>query len=188
VPAYAEAVAGFLRAARVPRPVPCGLSIGGAIGLQLLLDLPGQLDAAILVGTGARLKVRPEIFEGIARDYPGFVRTLPAAAASPQTPPHRLEALLEATLATPPAVTAGDFRACDRFDVMARLGEIRRPVLVVSAEDDRLTPPRYADYLVRHIPGARRAHLPGAGHLSPLETPAAFNQAVTGFLGELAED
>ncbi|MDF1555463.1 MAG: alpha/beta fold hydrolase [Deferrisomatales bacterium] len=185
VSAYAEAVAGFLRTAEVPRPIPCGLSIGGAICLQLLLDVPGALRAGILVGTGARLRVNPTIFEAIARDYPAFVRTLPDSAASPQTPPDRLAALLEATARTPPAITAGDFRACDRFDVMARLGEIARPVLVVSAADDRLTPPKYADHLVRHIPGARRAHLRAAGHLMPLEQPEAFNAAVRAFLNEL---
>ena len=185
VPAYAEAVTGFLRAAEVPQPIPCGLSIGGAICLQLLLDIPGELRAGILVGTGARLRVHPAIFETIASDYPAFVRTLPDSAASPQTPPERLAALLEATARTSPAVTAGDFRACDRFDVMARLGEITRPVLVVSADDDRLTPPKYADYLVQHIPAARRAHLRAAGHLMPLEQPDVFNGAVRTFLAEL---
>ena len=185
VPAYAEAVAGFLRTAQVPQPIPCGLSIGGAICLQLLLDIPGELHAGILVGTGARLRVSPAIFKAIARDYPAFVRTLPDSAASPQTPPDRLTALLEATARTPPAATVGDFRACDRFDVMVRLGEITRPVLVVSAEHDRLTPPKYADHLVQHILGARRAHLRAAGHLMPLEQPAAFNDAVRAFLVEL---
>ena len=35
---YARDLAAFVERASLPRPIPCGLSIGGAIVLQLLLD------------------------------------------------------------------------------------------------------------------------------------------------------
>lgn len=72
VPAYAAAVMQFLGACGLPRPIPCGLSLGGAIALQMLLDYPEALAGAVLIGTGARLRVRPEIFDRITRDYPGL--------------------------------------------------------------------------------------------------------------------
>jgi pimeloyl-ACP methyl ester carboxylesterase len=182
---YAARVMEWIRSAGLPRPVPCGLSLGGAIALQLLLDHGRDLHAGILVGTGARLRVKPTIFDSIRKDYHDFVAALPELAASPAADLARLQPLLAATLQTSAMVTAGDFRACDSFDVMSRLGEIDLPVLVVTAEEDQLTPPKYGDYLEANIRGARRVHLQHAGHLAPLERPAAFNDAVRGFLSTL---
>ena len=185
VSAYARLVAAFIESAGLSRAIPCGLSIGGAIAQQLLLDHAHLLAAGILVNTGARLRVMPAIFETIEKDYPGFVAMTAQMGASPKTDPKLLEAVIEATAQCPPEVTAGDFRACDRFDVMVRLAEIQLPVLVISAEEDTLTPPKYGDFLEKKIPGARRAHIAGAGHLAPAEQADAFNDAVAAFLGTL---
>jgi pimeloyl-ACP methyl ester carboxylesterase len=54
---YAQTMVEFIDAADIPRPIPCGLSIGGAIVQQLLLDFSKQFEAGILIGTGAKLKV-----------------------------------------------------------------------------------------------------------------------------------
>ena len=66
--AYADAVAEFIDQAGPPRPVPCGLSLGGGIVLQLLLDHPERFHGAVLIGAGARLTVMPAIFEAIEKD------------------------------------------------------------------------------------------------------------------------
>jgi tetratricopeptide (TPR) repeat protein len=62
------------------------------------------------------------------------------------------------------------------------LGEIRVPTLVVVGEYDIPDVHAHAGALEAGIPGARRVILSGAGHLVPLEQPAAFNRAVLGFL------
>jgi 3-oxoadipate enol-lactonase len=62
------------------------------------------------------------------------------------------------------------------------LGRISVPTLVVVGEEDVLTPPAEAEAMVAAIPGSRVAVIPRAGHLSNLENPAAFNDAVAGFL------
>jgi pimeloyl-ACP methyl ester carboxylesterase len=185
VPAYAAAVMAFIRACAFIHPIPCGLSLGGAIALQMLLDYPGELAGGILIGTGARLRVRPEIFDLIAGDYPGFVAATDAMAASPETPAKTLAPVRAIMAACPPAVTATDFRACDRFDVMDRLAEIRLPVLAMGGADDLLTPVKYIDYLSRHIPGAQQVVIPGGGHLVPREQPAAVNRAIRCFVAAL---
>jgi 3-oxoadipate enol-lactonase len=66
------------------------------------------------------------------------------------------------------------------------LGSIRVPTLVVVGEDDHLTPPAEAQVLADTIPGARLVVIPEAGHLSNIEKPAAFNDAVLGFLRQVA--
>jgi pimeloyl-ACP methyl ester carboxylesterase len=176
----------FVARAGLANLIPCGLSIGGAIALQMLLDYPDRLQAGILVSTGARLKVMPQIFETIENDYDQFVAMSRMFAASPKTPAARLDPLLEATARCSPRVTAGDFRACDRFDVMVRLGEITHPVLIISADEDQLTPPKYSDYMEANIAGAVRCRIQEAGHVVPVEKPEAVNQAIRGFLHSLA--
>jgi pimeloyl-ACP methyl ester carboxylesterase len=182
VPDYARVVLEFIRALGAPRPVPCGLSMGGAITQQLLLDAPDCFPAGIIVSSGARLRVLPSMFELIRADFPGYVGLVDRLGFSAKTPAAVKRPFLDDSLRAVPEVAAGDFGACDRFDVMARLGAIRVPVLVVSAEDDRLTPPKYAEFLEAHIPGVVRTHIRDAGHFAPIEKPAAVNAAITRFL------
>ncbi len=61
------------------------------------------------------------------------------------------------------------------------------PVLVVVGDEDTLTPPATSRELARRIPGARMTVIEGAGHLSNIEQPEAFNRAVLGFLMEHRE-
>ena len=82
VKAYARLVETFIREINAPNPILCGLSLGGAIVQQLLLDSGDRFIGGILVGTGARLRVLPSIFEAIENDYDGFSKTIQALAAS----------------------------------------------------------------------------------------------------------
>ncbi len=182
---YTAAVMAFVADAGIPNLVPCGLSIGGAIALQMLLDHPDRLQAGILVSTGARLKVMPQIFEAIENDYEQFMTMSRMFAASAKTPPAMLEPLMQDTARCDPRVTVGDFKACDRFDVMARLGEIALPVLIISAEEDQLTPPKYSDFMEKSIPGVARCRIKGAGHVVPVEKPEAVSLAIKAFLDAL---
>lgn len=179
---YAAVVDGFVATIEAPRPVPCGLSIGGAIVLQLLLEYPGRYEAGVVVNSGARLRVMPLIFETIEKDYPGFLAAAPAFSLSEKTDPSRIKPLSDAMAACPPAVTLGDFKACDSFDVMERLGEIEVPVLVLTASDDKMTPPKYGTFLAERIRGSRLVSIEDAGHLSPMEQPEAVSQAVRDFI------
>lgn len=181
VEAYGEAVRGFIHALRPPRPVPCGLSLGGAVVLYLLLDDEENFAAAVLANTGARLRVNPLIFQTIETDYQAFVEGVRSMAASPTTDPSRLEPLIRAMRAAPPDVALADFRACDAFDVMGRLGRIKIPVLVLAASDDRLTPPKYGEYLAQNVSNARLKVIQRAGHLSPLERPEEVTEAIREF-------
>ena len=181
---YSRAVMDFIVQLKVPLPIPAGLSLGGAITLQLLLDYPEKFSAGALICTGARLKVMPLIFESIEKDYPAFVASSRQFAVSPKTDPALFQPILDDNLKCPPDVTFGDFQACDGFDVRERLQEIRAQVLVVSGADDLLTPPKYGRYLAEHIPGAQWVTIPEAGHLLPVEKPAELNQALSAFLDQ----
>jgi pimeloyl-ACP methyl ester carboxylesterase len=179
---YARAVIEFLDVIDTPRTIPCGLSLGGAIVQQLLLDFKDRFEAGILIGTGARLKVLPAIFEAIEKDYTGFVEMICKLASSEKTDARVSRAFRDDFIKCKPEVVYGDFRACNAFNVMERLPEISVPVLVISAEDDKLTPPKYAGFLEDGIPHAVRKHIHDAGHIAPMEKPREVNQAIVEFL------
>ena len=179
---YARAVADFTRAIGVRKPVPCGLSMGGAITQQLLLDHPDACCAGILIGTGARLRVQPLILKTIEEDFSGYVDSFLTFAASEKTDPERLRPISEATARGKPRVALGDFKACDAFDVMERLPSIGVPVLVITSEEDKLTPPKYGIFLEETIKTASRVHIHDAGHLVPAEKPDEVNQVILDFL------
>jgi pimeloyl-ACP methyl ester carboxylesterase len=179
---YSAAVAHFIEAAGIPAPIPCGLSMGGAIVLQLLLDHTSSFKAAILVNTGARLRVQPFVFEAINNDYKGYLSSVPAFAASGKTDPMKLASFMTESAKCPPKVAYDDFTACNRFNVMEKLSSITTPVLILTAEDDKLTPPKYGSYMKEHIKNASLNEIKDAGHLSPIEQTEAFNMAVIDYL------
>jgi pimeloyl-ACP methyl ester carboxylesterase len=83
------------------------------------------------------------------------------------------------------AQTLRDFRACDVFDRIGRLGEVTLPVLAVTGELDVLTPPKFAEALADRIPGATARIVPGAGHLAMAERPGDVNDVLRTFVNHL---
>jgi pimeloyl-ACP methyl ester carboxylesterase len=88
-------------------------------------------------------------------------------------------------LSTKPSTFASDFRACEAFDVRARLGEVNVPTLVIVGDDDRLTPLKYSEFLAINIRGAVLKIIRGAGHIAMLERPAEVNNVIGSFLHSL---
>jgi pimeloyl-ACP methyl ester carboxylesterase len=56
------------------------------------------------------------------------------------------------------------------------------PSLVVVGSEDKLATPEYARRMAAELKNARAVVLQGAGHLSNIEAPAAFNEAAIAFL------
>lgn len=186
VPDYARSVMDFISAVNAPAPIPCGLSLGGAIALHLLVHHGDRLKAGILANTGARLKVLPAIIETVESDYDQHLKGLIDFAVARGN--HDNKDICRKVLACStagPTVTADDFRACDSFDLSDRVSSVSLPVLVLSAAGDILTPKKYADWMEAQIHGAKHVTLDGAGHMSPIEQPGAFNTAIIQFLDSL---
>lgn len=186
---YRDVVRAFLRGAVGTEPAALvGHSMGGAITQAVALAEPQFLCAIVLVGTGARLRVHPDILETIRRDHAGAARLVAGWAFGPAASEAlRAEGIAD-FLRCPATVSEGDFQACDAFDVMAEVGRIRVPALIVCGEQDALTPPKYARYLREHIGGSRLALVLEAGHYVMRERPAAVTRALTEFLGGLPRD
>jgi pimeloyl-ACP methyl ester carboxylesterase len=69
-------------------------------------------------------------------------------------------------------------------DTLARLGELRCPVLITVGAEDNLVPPRFSRQLHDRIPGAELAVIPDAGHGYFMEAPQPFNEACLTFLAK----
>jgi pimeloyl-ACP methyl ester carboxylesterase len=174
-------VVAFLHALGIEQAVVVGHSMGGAIAMTLALDFADCVAGLVLVATGARLRVAPAILEGVRSDFEGAVELITRFAWSPEAPPALAELGQQAFLETGPDVLLGDFTACDRFDVVERLREIKTPTLVIAGTADQLTPVKYARFLTEHIPGARCVIIEGAGHMVMLERSAEVAKAVLEF-------
>ena len=187
VSGYVQAVMDFIGEAKIPRPIPCGLSLGGAITLQLLIDHGEHFPAGILMNTGARLRVNLLIFETIQKDFDKFVESIGVMGISKKSDADALRPVIQEISICAPEVAMGDFQACNRFDVMDRLHIIKAPVLVLTAADDVLTPAKYGNYMGEKIAGATVRSIEDAGHMSPLEKPEEVNDAIRHFLLQLVE-
>ncbi len=147
-----------------------GDSVGGAVGLQLLLDAPDRVESAVLLCTGAKIgdpdmwadrigqvsaSGTPAMVVGFAERWfgPGFL----------DREPERGSALLHALQDTDDQGYIQVCRALAEFDVRDRLAEIDAPVLAVAGADDGATPTERAarDRRGRAARPARRARRGG---------------------------
>jgi len=185
VSAYSAWLSAHLKATLGTPAVVAGNSLGGAIAMRWALDHPDQAAGLVLIGTGARLRVSPDIFAMIERDWPACIATLVDHALGPAAPAELRERASQWHELVGAANTLRDYRACDAFDIMAEMSKLTLPTLVIVGDDDRLTPAKYARYLHEHIAGSRLEVIPDAGHLVMAERPAAVNALIADFLAKL---
>jgi pimeloyl-ACP methyl ester carboxylesterase len=78
-------------------------------------------------------------------------------------------------------------RMMERPDATPLLAEITVPTLVVVGDEDVLTPPADAEAIAAALSNALLVRIAGAGHLSNLEQPGAFEASIESFLGGLGQ-
>jgi pimeloyl-ACP methyl ester carboxylesterase len=76
-------------------------------------------------------------------------------------------------------------RAMAEADLREVLPTIRVPTLLLYGQEDARSPLAVAQELHARIPGSTLVVLPEVGHMSNLETPQRFNDAVRDFLGSV---
>jgi len=179
---YAEALHQFLIDSQLDRPVVGGHSMGGATALTLALTHPASIGGLILVGTGAKLGVAPQILAGLRDDPMRAIENIitPMSFNSIDLSLGR-EARAAMSVSNIP-VFLNDYLACTGFDVRKDLPRISAKTLVVCGDKDMMTPPRFSDYLHASIPGSELHLIKDSGHMLPLEKPEALASVVQAFL------
>lgn len=194
---HADDMACLLDALHVERAVVCGLSMGGYVAFAFWRRHRARVQALVLADT------RPDADSAETRakrhELMQVAREQGAAAVAAQ----QLEGMVgKTTRRTRPELVDRVRRMLERApvegivgaletmlgrpDSTADLATIDVPTLVVVGEEDALTPPALARDMHERIAGSRLAVLPAAGHVSNLEAPDAFNDAVRGLLAECA--
>lgn len=180
----------------VGRAVVCGLSMGGYAALALCEACPERVRALVLADTrsGAdapearekRLATAREVEEkGSGVLVESMIPRLLGAGTLEGRPELRQWVERWIAAASPAGVAAAQRGMAARPDRGTVLAGLRAPVLILVGEEDVLTPPEESRRMQREAPGSELAVLPGAGHLSNLEQPEAFNRALGGFLARL---
>lgn len=185
---YVADLVRFMDAVGVLRGVLVGHSMGGAIAQMTALTAPERVAGLVLVSTGARLRVAPAILDGILQDARGALALITEWAWGPEADPAMVAQGCQMMARVNPRVVWGDFAACDRFDIRERVGEITAPTLVITGSEDRMTPPKFGQWLAERIPGARFVLVEGAGHMGMLEKPDQVASAVREWLKAVAQD
>jgi 3-oxoadipate enol-lactonase len=178
----------------IDRAAVCGCSLGGVIALWLAVHHPERLTGAVLANTGAKVGTSESWNARIAA-----VRAGGTAAVRNQvvrrflTPEFRardpdttslISRMLEATNPD------GYIAACEALresDLRADAESVRVPVLIIGSERDQSTPPTLSLELMATIRGSELVMIPDAAHLSNVERPSLFNDALTRFLSSRAE-
>ncbi|MCU0497067.1 MAG: alpha/beta hydrolase [Anaerolineae bacterium] len=178
---YAADVIALMDALSMSTAVIGGHSMGGAIALTLGLHYPERVTALLLIGTGAKLSVHPNILERVI-DHQAEVGILfKTWMWGRDADPKLIELGFQQFMKSDPQVIYGDYLACNRFDLRDRLSEIRAPTLVIGGTEDRMTPLKYSEYLAQHLPNAALWTVTG-GHMMGLEQSEAVVSRVQNWL------
>jgi 3-oxoadipate enol-lactonase len=198
VPDLAADVVALLDHLGIERAVLCGLSLGGMVAQQAAVDVPGRVEALVVADSRPNADT-PELAAAVA----GWI----ALFEQPDGPRKRLAATWpqlvnedfrespsgraalqawEAVLARIPGTSLCNVaRGMTRFNVIDRLAAVAVPTLVISGARDRLIAPAQSCATADLIPGAEFRIIPGAGHISNLDSPAEFNDLLIRFLERL---
>ena len=191
----ADDVHGLFAELGIKRTHWMGLSMGGMIGETYALKYPGVFQSMVLADTTSRRPPNAEQMWGervrMAREQgmEALVEgTLSRWFTEPyrQTHPQVMERIGNDIRSTPVAGFAGCCDAISKIDVLDRLQEIDCPALVIVGDQDHGTPPEMARQIHAKLRGSELLIIPSAAHLSNVEQPVVFNQAVTRFLGKQA--
>lgn len=170
-----------------------GLSMGGYIALALLGLAPERLAGLILADTRPDAdseesrRSRHEMIETLERGGAAAVMDgmLPRllGPTTLESRPQVVTQVREIGLWQPAdGIRAAIHRLMGRPDSTPLLSGVRVPTLVVAGAEDAITGPEVARAMHQRIPGARLTLIDRAGHLSNLEQPGAFNDALSAFL------
>lgn len=181
---YAQDVLDFIETLSLKNLFLIGHSMGGAIAQQVGLAAPPAVAGLILLGTGAKLRVSPQILAAAEEDLATAVTLINQHLWGNQPAESVMSHNRQIMMDCQPDVLLGDFIACNQFDLREKLPEIMLPTLVISSQNDQMTPPKFGEFLAAHLPQAEFALLAQAGHMMMLEAPEAVAELVHAFLAK----
>jgi len=198
---HADDLARLLDQLDIDSPVHfCGLSMGGYVAWEFWRRHRDRVRSLLLCDTRAgddtaeaaegRLAMAERVLnEGNAFAVDAMLPKLVAPRELNETPrelnetssvAQRLRQMIEKT--SPASIASAQRGMAQRIDAQALLSDIDVPTLVVVGEHDAITTAAEMRDIAQAIPRSTFVEIPAAGHMAPLEEPAAVNRALREFL------
>jgi 3-oxoadipate enol-lactonase len=185
-----EDVLALMRELRLPRAVFCGLSIGGMIGMWLAANAPQHFHGFILANTAAKigtqetwnLRIAAVEQDGLASVADSVIRRWFSPAFC-ETHPQATAEMREMLVSCDPNGYVSACAAIRDMDLRDSIRGIKKPVCILTGEYDIVTTVADARFLEQSIAGSSLVQLPAA-HISNVEAPGEFTNAVLSFLKE----
>lgn len=185
VEAFADAIERVIEEPQLERVTVCGHSLGALIALELAARKPPWLRGCVIIGGGARLPVAPAILDGLRNDFDATVERI-AGYMWAERSAERVAYVADTMRRIGAAQVLADFRACDAYDADPLLERIDVPLLALTGERDKMTPPALGAQLAGRVPRGESRRVPGAGHMLMHEAPAGTNEAVRSFVEQIS--
>lgn len=167
----------------------CGLSKGGMVGQWLGANAPDRLEKLVLSNTSSYIG-QPELWDqriAAARSAAGMDGLVDAVVERWFTPAFiesgsdEIERVRQMILTTPGRGYAGCCAAIRDMDQRDILAGINVPAMVIVGENDPATTPEQGELIASSIPGAQLRVISNAAHLSNIEQPGQYMDALSSF-------
>ena len=185
---FGRDVLAILDALNIRKAHWCGLSMGGMVGQWLGANAPERFGKLILANTSCYYAEPTKWLERIdAVKKGGIAAVADAVIAGWLTQDFRerepdITARMKAMLLASPV--EGYLACCEALSTLDQremLAKIKSPTLVIAGRHDMATPISAGELIRSNIPGASMTII-DAAHISNVEQPHAFTDAVVGFL------
>jgi 3-oxoadipate enol-lactonase len=184
VASLASGVVELLDELEIERASFVGLSLGGAVGMQLALDEPERVDRLVLACTAARFGDASVWDERIQIVRSGGMAAI-ADVLLPRwfTPEfENVQPFRDMLLAVPSETYVRYCELLRELDLTDGLRGIAAPTLAIAGADDPTAPPDAVEAMAAELPDSGVVMIEGAAHLANVERPQAFNEALLAHL------
>ncbi len=193
---YAHELVRLLESLKIERATVVGLSMGGYQAFEFYRLYPGKTASLVLCDTRAEAdapaarSVREEFIgaveaEGAEEAARRMIPNYFTAESSINKPELVAEAAAMIREQSAAVINAAMRAIMMRHDATPLLASIHCPVLVLNGKEDKLTTPETAESIHTLIAGSQLRLLTGAAHISNMEQPDAFNNALLAHLEEV---
>jgi 3-oxoadipate enol-lactonase len=187
-----EALLALLNQLKIDKCILAGLSMGGYIAIPFTLSHMDRVERLILAHTRGRADLEAEttarnaMIASLKKDGTATLPDKMAPRLLASTATEDVKKLVRDSIqrATQEACVHAVTAMRDRADQTAHLKLIARPTLVITGAADAIIKVEDSERMAAALPAGQLSVIEGTGHLSNLENPPAFNQAVEEFLAE----
>jgi len=192
-----DLLAAFFQFLNLEKANICGISYGGEVALGFATKYPTLVERLMLFNTTAYTSPwlrdigRGWIAAGKTRDGQHYYQTTIPVIYSPTFYEEKLDWMRKREQVLIPVFSNPVFLdqmerltlSAESYDVREQLDKVTMPTMIISAEQDYLTPLENQEYLQKHIKDSYWVKIPFAGHASMYEKPLLFTSFVIGFFG-----